>query len=35
LLQIAERAGLPFSVIASTADVLQQKGLLVPAVDQG
>jgi aminopeptidase-like protein len=35
LLQIAERAGLPFSVIASTADVLQQKGLLVPVVDQG
>jgi aminopeptidase-like protein len=35
LLQIAERAGLPFYVIASTADVLQQKGLLVPAGDQG
>ena len=31
LLDIAERADLPFAIIRSTADLLQEKGLLTPA----
>jgi aminopeptidase-like protein len=31
LLDIAERAGIPFATIASTADLLAEKGLLAPA----
>ena len=31
LLDIAERADMPFATIAATADVLEREGLLVPA----